>query len=146
MRRLVDDGRLGAGNGDVLNLDAIAWFFGTDPGRRMRARPECVRREVPFAAKVPPARYDASVRSADPRDAILLRGMVDVVLIGDEGLDILDYKTDRIAGGQVAERAETYRGQISAYAESMEEAFKRPVRAKWLVFLEPRELVHVTHG
>ena len=48
---------------------------------------------------------------------------------------MLDYKTDRVTPAQVPERAERYRGQLSAYAKALEQIFKQPVRQCILWFL-----------
>lgn len=140
---LIESGRLTADDAEQIDLEAVAWFFTTDLGRRMRRQSAGLRREIAFAARIPPDRYDPSVTSADLRDTILLRGVVDAVLISEQSLEIIDYKTDRIASDQVAARAESYRPQLAAYLEAISTAFKRPAGTGWLVFLEPREIVRI---
>ena len=66
----------------------------------------------------------------------VLEGFVDLVLEDDEGLVVVDYKTDR-TGGQthVDPAAALYRPQVASYALALEEATGRPVHRCVLVFV-----------
>ena len=72
---------------------------------------------------------------------MLVRGVIDGVLAGEACVEIVDYKTDRIAAEEVGERARTYAPQMSAYAAAAEALFGQPVEHWWLVFLEARTIV-----
>jgi len=67
----------------------------------------------------------------------VLEGFVDLVLEDDEGLVVVDYKTDRTANGQadVVRAAARYRPQVASYALALEEATGRPVHRCVLVFV-----------
>lgn len=134
-------GRLSAGWETVLDVEAVAAFFATEIGGRLRAAADRVRREVTFVARIDPAELDATLRPIDARDMVLLRGMIDVLLPTPGGIELIDYKTDAVRPERVAERAETYRRQIGLYARAVEAIWRRPVTARWLVFLTPRQVV-----
>ncbi len=61
---------------------------------------------------------------------------MDLVLEDDEGLVVVDYKTDRTGGeADVVRAAARYRPQVASYALALEEATGRPVHRCVLVFV-----------
>jgi ATP-dependent exoDNAse (exonuclease V) beta subunit len=73
---------------------------------------------------------------AVPVDGGVLEGFVDLVLEEDDGLTVVDYKTDRTGGTPGLRRAaDRYRPQVASYALALEEATGRPVRRGVLVFV-----------
>jgi ATP-dependent exoDNAse (exonuclease V) beta subunit len=75
----------------------------------------------------------------------VLEGYVDLVVEEDDGLVVVDYKTDRTDGRRDLEVSATrYRPQVASYALALEEATGRPVRRCVLVFVgdgTPHEVV-----
>ncbi len=73
----------------------------------------------------------------------VLEGFVDLLFEDDDGLVVVDYKTDRIHGGRsVADAATPYRLQVAAYAVALEASTARHVARCVLVFVgtgEPAE-------
>ncbi|HSW46465.1 MAG TPA: 3'-5' exonuclease, partial [Phycisphaerae bacterium] len=139
---MVRQGRLPAADTAMVDIDAVAWFFETELGRRLRSG--CVRREVAFVSRVSPDKVDPLVHGRDHRDVVLIRGIVDVVLEMDDGIEVIDYKTDDVPADACETRAEGYRAQIDTYAAAMEAIYRRPVRGRHLVFLSPRRVVTLT--
>ena len=73
---------------------------------------------------------------AVPVGAGVLEGFVDLVLEEDDGLVVVDYKTDRIAGAAGLDTAAArYGPQVASYALALEEATGLPVHRCVLVFL-----------
>jgi len=56
---------------------------------------------------------------------------------------VIDFKSDRVSGEQIARRAEAYRGQLDLYGRAAGDILGTPVRRKWLYFLAPRAPVAV---
>lgn len=127
----------------AIDLDAIAWFFTTGPGRAMCHATTRVLREWPFVLGVDPSRYDPAAAARSPDDVLLVRGIIDCLYDTGDGWQVLDYKTDRLTPAEVADRASFYRGQLEIYAAAMEAAFGTRPHSSWLVFLDPREIVKV---
>ena len=75
-----------------------------------------------------------------PGDAILVRGSVDCVLEDGAGVEVIDYKSDRVVGERLTERVEAYRPQLGIYAEVLSKIWGRPVRRCWAVFLAARHI------
>jgi ATP-dependent helicase/nuclease subunit A len=73
-----------------------------------------------------------------PLDGITLEGYVDLVYRDDDGLVVVDYKTDAIGDDEeLARRLGHYRVQGAAYALAVAEAVGEPVHACVFVFLDP---------
>ncbi|MBI5764499.1 MAG: helicase-exonuclease AddAB subunit AddA [Planctomycetes bacterium] len=123
-----------------IDVPAIAWFFVSELGRRVRASAK-VKREWPFVIGVEPTRYDPQATPRDASDVMLVRGMIDCLFDAGEGWEILDYKTDNVRGDAVQARADEYRGQVQIYARAVEAAWGKPVKRRWLAFLSAREVV-----
>jgi ATP-dependent exoDNAse (exonuclease V) beta subunit len=73
----------------------------------------------------------------------LIEGAVDLLIVENDGLTVIDYKTDLVEGERVRERAEHYRPQIEAYVRALEAATGKKVKEASLLFLIPRELVRI---
>jgi ATP-dependent helicase/nuclease subunit A len=69
-------------------------------------------------------------------DPVLLEGYVDLVVEADDGLVVVDHKTDAVDDiGELVARAASYRTQVAAYAEALERATGRLVPRCVLLFL-----------
>jgi ATP-dependent helicase/nuclease subunit A len=76
-------------------------------------------------------------------EQVLLQGVVDCVLFEDDGITILDFKTDRVSGDAMLARAENYRPQVEAYAEAMRRIFRKPVKKTLLYFFHTGQFVQM---
>ena len=62
-----------------------------------------------------------------------------------DGLTVVDFKTDRVfTEEELTERAELYRGQLSAYTLALERVLERPVTRRVLYFLSVGRAVEVS--
>jgi ATP-dependent helicase/nuclease subunit A len=104
-------------------------------GRLLRAHAGELSRELPvYVAEHPHA-------SADPLDAVMHRGRIDVLIPHPEGAVVIDYKTDHVKPADVPARAEAYAAQATAYRRAVEAITGKPVRQVLFVFLQAR-VVH----
>ncbi|GLY97377.1 UvrD-helicase domain-containing protein [Actinoplanes sp. NBRC 103695] len=67
----------------------------------------------------------------------VLEGIVDLLYEDDDGLVVVDYKTDVVTASSLSARADFYRPQMAAYAAAVEAATSRPVARCVLLFLHP---------
>lgn len=157
---LAADGTLSPQEAAVVDLDAIAWFFADELGQRLRraaaSDPARVLREWPFVLGVEPSRYDPAAAGPDAQDVMLVRGIIDCLFRpadarqtgGDAApaadWEILDYKTDRVTGAALDDRAREYAGQLQIYAQAVEAAWRQRPRLAWLVFLHARRTVRIS--
>jgi len=143
LARLVTESRLTEAQRDAIDLPAIAWFFEQAAGRELRASAEHVIREAPFVLSVSPQRYSEAAAPRDPGDFLVVRGMVDCLYDREDGLALIDWKTDRITGERLEERIRVYQPQLDIYAAAASELFERPVALRRLVFLSARHIADV---
>lgn len=73
----------------------------------------------------------------------MVQGVIDVVFESDDGLWIIDYKTDSITSQQLPRVAQSYTPQVALYAHAAEQILKVPVVHVSLVFLTPGKEVPV---
>jgi ATP-dependent helicase/nuclease subunit A len=97
-------------------------------------------REVPFMMPWPGSLSRLAevgvggARFAGPPSTIM-EGRIDLLYEKDGGLWVADYKTDRIAEGDIMDRMAAYRPQAHVYAEAVRQSFGRPPAGFTLIFL-----------
>lgn len=100
-----------------------------------------VKREYPFTQLLDARTYDPSAAAGDQ---ILLQGVVDCCYETDEGIAVVDFKTDHVESGQeLEERVERYRNQLTAYSIALERVLEQPVVRKTLYFLPSRKTIEL---
>jgi ATP-dependent exoDNAse (exonuclease V) beta subunit len=67
----------------------------------------------------------------------VLEGIVDLLYRDDDGLVIVDYKTDAVPLSALSARVDFYRPQMAAYAAALQAATGEPVARCVLLFLSP---------
>jgi ATP-dependent helicase/nuclease subunit A len=142
LQRMVQGGLLSAEDRSAVMDDAIAWFVSTPLAEAIRRVGSNYRREFRFVTTEPVTFFDHSV-NAGQEDRVLVRGMVDGILVGEEALEIVDFKTDAIREEELSERCEGYRSQMTLYCRAVSRLWGKPVRTCWLVFLAPRTVVPI---
>jgi ATP-dependent helicase/nuclease subunit A len=118
--------------GESLDLAAIEWLMQTDVGKLLCKHAKILRREVPIYYPV------ETIESNDPMDRVMIRGQIDALIPTDNGLVLIDYKTDRVTEETIDARAEFYRGQVESYGTAVKAITGLPIVATYLVFLTPR--------
>lgn len=126
---LVSEGFLTRLQGEAIQPERVAAFFNSPIGRQLREA-ETSQREFKFSLLVPANEY----YSEAPDESILLQGVVDAWFEDEDGITIIDFKSDRIAPGGEAARAEAHRVQLEAYSRALETILERPVKRKVLWF------------
>jgi ATP-dependent helicase/nuclease subunit A len=123
-------------------MGTVRWFLETDLGRLVRRQAAVLRRELALNYALPAERL-IEAASGEAMDQVMVRGRIDLLAPDGEQLVLVDYKTDRVFGGALAERSEFYRPQMRMYREAMERITGRGVSGAYLVFLCAREIVLV---
>jgi len=133
IQRLVAGAYLTAQEGEVVSPESIYRFFQTALGQQMR-RTETLYREFPFSILLPANFY---YDLAPQEEQLLFQGVIDCWFETDEGITLLDFKTNRIGQRDVEAAAEQYRQQLEAYAYALEQMTGKQVSLKILWFLTP---------
>lgn len=116
---------------DLIRTDRIAKFFVTELGKRMLDAKE-VHREVPFI-------LNKSIEDSD----VMIQGIIDCYFEEDDGLVILDYKTDYTGSKGTDTVAETYRVQVELYTEALYKLLNKPVKGAYIYFFDAGESIEI---
>ena len=126
LEELVSCGKISRDEAAAVRLSDIRRFLKTKTGKGMEqaARAGKLHREQPFVLGVP-AETIQKEWSGD--ETVLVQGIIDSWFEDEDGAVILvDYKTDHIADRE--KLAERYRGQLSYYAQALEQLTGRTVK------------------
>jgi ATP-dependent helicase/nuclease subunit A len=139
LSHLVKTGQLTETLAATLDAAAIVSFFESELGQLAQRSGSSVLREWPFTYGL-----NASAIGAQPgNEIIVLQGIIDMIIPTEEGLVIVDFKTDRVAEAAINERVKKYTPQIRSYATAAADILKQPVMAAWLYFLTPQKSIKV---
>lgn len=110
-----------------IRVKEILSFLQSDVGRRVR---EASRRgtcfsEQPFVLGVEADRVYPDI---DSGETVLIQGIIDVYFEEEDGLVVLDYKTDRVL--RMEELKEKYHTQLDYYADALERLTGKRVKEK----------------
>lgn len=118
--RLVDTGRLRQEETAALRVDRLHNFFQSQLGQQMRlaAAEGRLHREQPFvmgrkACEIFPERKE--------QDTVLVQGIIDGYFECEEGIVLMDYKTDSLRQGEEFRLIERYRTQMDLYRQALED-------------------------
>jgi len=139
LSRLIETGQLTEPLAAAIDVAAIVLFFNSELGQLAKQAGGSVYREWPFTYGL----NAAEVGAQSDNEIIVLQGIIDMIIPTDEGLVIVDFKTDRISEEAISERAEKYAGQMRSYATAAADILKQPVIAVWLYFLCPKKSVEI---
>ncbi|MCD1261589.1 UvrD-helicase domain-containing protein [Paenibacillus athensensis] len=127
---------------ESVEPEAILRFFATDLGRRMLLAPR-LRREVPFSYGLDASEVYVHAGPSAAGETVLIQGVIDCLFEDDQGLVLLDYKTDAVRGSSPDELRERYRVQIGLYAQAVAHIWRRPLSGAYLYFFDGEILVEM---
>ena len=128
--RLVEQGLLTNEQFTLLDFSSIRGFFESPLGKRM-LRAGKLWREYRFAARIPASLIHPELLREEAKSSqILLQGAVDCLFEEEDGLVLVDYKTDHhVTPQQLWER---YQKQIQLYTIALEKIFGKKVKERML--------------
>ncbi len=139
--RLMDEAYITKRQFEAVNREWIATFFATDLGHRLRTG-ENILREFKFSILEKGETIDPDLQGEE----LLLQGVVDCCITEDDGLTILDFKTDRVSAGGEDYLAARYAPQVRAYGRALGRIWDRPVKKLLLYFFQTGQLVEIVPG
>lgn len=136
--RLLDQNIITCEEVDLIDLNGVLSFFQSDIGKKLRYSDVEILREFKFSVLVDAQKYYPEVAN----EKILLQGVVDCALIEDQGITVIDFKSDNIR--DIGQLIDKYRAQVEAYAEAMSKIFERPVIASYLYLFSVGQFVKLS--
>ena len=134
--RMVDFAYLTEAQAASIDPEMILRLFSSDIGRRILTAEKLIR-EFKFSILVDAGEYYPEMK--DSAEQILLQGVVDAAIFEDDGITVIDFKTDRIK--DAGKRAEEYRPQLQVYKKAMEKIWGMPVKSCIVIFLSTGQAV-----
>ena len=134
--RIVDRGFLTPEQGALVDCRQIAAFFETGIGKKIRSGAKCLR-EFKFSILEPAEEFGQGLAG----EQVLMQGVVDCAILEDDGIVVLDFKTDHVTEETIIDTAERYRGQVETYAGALARIYKMPVKETLLYFFSLNRFV-----
>ena len=117
---------------EAVDVPALERFLASPLAADIR-RGRNIRREYRFTLLMDARDYDPA---ASVEDRMLLQGVVDCCFETEEGLAVVDFKTDHVWTEQeIAQRVEHYRPQLEAYSLALARVLETKVVRRALYFL-----------
>ena len=115
----------------AIDVESIIAFFATPIGKRMQ-RAKRLEREVPF--------YFAHEVEGE---IVVVQGVIDCIFEDEQGLVLIDYKTDRVSwmNDPQEQLKRRYKGQLALYREAIEEIWKKKVTETYVYAFDGALLV-----
>ena len=120
----------------AVYIKRVQNFFASELGRRM-VKADRVWRELPFSRLLKAKRFYEDAGEAE----IFLQGVIDVLFAEDDGLVLLDYKTD--SETEPAKVRQRYELQLTLYSQAVEEIVGQKVKERYLYMLHDGTLIAI---
>ncbi|MCR5145409.1 MAG: helicase-exonuclease AddAB subunit AddA [Lachnospiraceae bacterium] len=117
--RIVDAGLMNADEMELVSKDGVVKFLESDTGSRMAAAEvnNKLYREQPFVMSAMPSEIWPDNEKNVEDDPVLIQGIIDVFFEEEDGIVLLDYKTDKVKSEE--ELVGRYRAQLNLYADAI---------------------------
>ncbi|MBP3478294.1 MAG: helicase-exonuclease AddAB subunit AddA [Oscillospiraceae bacterium] len=138
LQRLVNRQYITREQAELVNCAQIAAFFATELGCRLR-QSKNVLREFKFSILDDGENFDPQLQG----EKILLQGVVDCALLEEDGITVVDFKTDKVTEATLPERTEHYRPQVLAYADALHRTYELPIKQALLYFFHMDRFVSI---
>jgi ATP-dependent helicase/nuclease subunit A len=133
---MVREGLFTESQSGYIDLGQIENFFRDPVGQAILVACEGVRREWPFTLALPVCEVYEEMDGGDD-ETVIVRGIIDCLYETDEGMVIVDYKTDTIERDEVEERAASYFVPMRLYDRAVGAILGKAVTRRALYFLHP---------
>jgi ATP-dependent helicase/nuclease subunit A len=135
--RLFSAGNLSRKDLESLEYEKLSAFFDSEIYRGNLSQTKNIRREIEIYAKISDIPLDESIKiEYNISGGSFLQGVADLVSLENDGLVLLDYKTNRRYGADrqafCEHLKELYSLQLTLYAAAIEAVFGKPVKEKYI--------------
>ncbi len=126
---LVNRGLLQEESLEGINFDRLSRFFQSELAHRMQKAWQngCLYREQPFVIGIPAREVKEEYES---EDLVLIQGIIDVYFEEEDGIVLVDYKTDAVAELGEEELLRRYQEQICYYEKALNQLLDKKVKEK----------------
>ena len=136
--RLAETGLITPEQAEMVNARSIARFFRSEIGQKLLGGAEHLR-EFKFSILDEGSHYGPGLDG----EQVLLQGVVDLAVLEEDGITVVDFKTDYVTEENFRVLVERYRPQVEAYAGAMGRIYEMPVKAAYLYFFHNDQFVKI---
>ena len=138
IKRLADARLLTGDQAEMISPAQIVKFFSTELGNALIEKNNVIR-EFKFSVLVDADMYYSDVVN----EQILLKGVIDCASIDEDGICVIDFKTDYVTQDTIHNVAERYRHQVEAYKLALQRIYGLPVKEAYLYFFSIGEFLKI---
>lgn len=130
---LVQMGKVSEDMQKLIRIPSVELFLKSQLAPRMKAAAmrDDLFREKPFVM----GNHEME------EEMVLIQGIIDVFWVEEDGIVLLDYKTDRV--DSATRLLDMYKEQLDLYAEALERIFPLPVKEKYLYSFRLNQAIEV---
>lgn len=140
IQRLKEKKMLSKEQADSVSPEPILKFFDSELGKRLLNAPATMlKREFKFSVLI----RAGDILPDGGEESVLLQGVIDLCLEDENGISIIDFKTDHVNGLSQYARAEFYKGQMYAYGLAMEKIRRKTISERLIYFFKTGETIRV---
>jgi len=138
LERMVSEQLISPEQAAVVDRESLLKFFNSSIGIKLRNSTN-VLREFKFSLLDDASKYYPAAAG----ERVLLQGVVDCAIIEDDGITVLDFKTDKVSPDTLPDVAVKYNAQVTAYADALQRIYGMPVKSAKLYFFALNRFVDV---
>ena len=128
---LIEKGIMTEKETKLINDKKIHAFLESEICKRI-AKSAYVRRETAFTLGLTPYEIYGDEVYKDDKELIHVDGIIDLFFEENDGIVLLEYKTDHIENGNVQPMTDRYKIQLDLYAKAIERSTGKKVKEKLL--------------
>lgn len=151
MERMITEGKVTVEQRDMISKSQIQAFLVTNLAKRMHASAykDNLFLERAFVFGDKPSNLFAGLMEEEDSEKIdieqeplvMVQGIIDAFFMEEDGIVLVDYKTDRVKTKE--QLADLYRKQIDIYADAISRAYNMPVKERYLYSFSLGDVVEV---
>ena len=128
---LVQSKKMSEAEAECIRISDIQSFVNGTLGQRMKvaALSGLLFREQPFVISRSAAEID---EAWDPKERVLVQGIIDAYFLEGDEIVLVDYKTDRVRRGEEQKLVDLYHTQLEDYAQALHRMTGRRVKEKYI--------------
>ncbi|QJD83655.1 helicase-exonuclease AddAB subunit AddA [Cohnella herbarum] len=102
-----------------------------------------VWREVPFTYGLDAASVYSGSIEPSAEETVIIQGVIDCLFSEEDGLVLVDYKTDALKGADAADAAEKHRFQVEQYCEAVQSILGTKVKEAYVYFFDGGQTIRL---
>jgi len=129
---------------ESINVDDILSFYDSEIGERL-LKAKWVKREVPFSYSLSSKEIYSDWNGGS--ETVFIQGIIDCLFMEEDGLVLVDYKTDQITGrfsnfeSALPILKDRYEVQIQLYKQAIEAIINQPIKDAYLFFFDGSHVI-----